>query len=304
MDIAASVWNESDTLNNTPAPDGAPEGMFPSGVNDTIRADRGAIKRWYNQTIPLLTGGSPTAYTLSYSVAPGAVLDGMTHLVRFHATNGPFATLNVNGLGAKPLYCYAGSWVQAPIGMVAADQIARVAYNASVGAYFLLGLTYVSRQVLSASAAFDFPGIPTTVNALEIMFDLVMSVNNSSLLMQFYNSGGVLDIGGTDYFYIVNVASTGSPGLISASASSILLGSSISNSALIGITGDITIPNIQGAKAAQCNFRSGWFDQTGGFFTTLSGTAGRQVSGNITGVKIFAVGGTMSGPITLRARVN
>ena len=60
-DLGAGNWNESDSGNNTAAPDGAPEGMAASGVNDVIRADRGAIKRWYNQTIPLLTGGSSTA---------------------------------------------------------------------------------------------------------------------------------------------------------------------------------------------------------------------------------------------------
>jgi hypothetical protein len=45
MDISQSVWNEQDSSNSTPAPDGAPENMMPSGVNDVIRADRGAIKR-------------------------------------------------------------------------------------------------------------------------------------------------------------------------------------------------------------------------------------------------------------------
>ena len=44
-DIGAGNWNENDTNNNQPAPDGAPEGMSPSGVNDTIRAVMGALKR-------------------------------------------------------------------------------------------------------------------------------------------------------------------------------------------------------------------------------------------------------------------
>ena len=48
------------------------EGMAPSGLNDVLRAHQGAIKRWYDWTVPKLTGGTSTAYTLSYSVAPGA----------------------------------------------------------------------------------------------------------------------------------------------------------------------------------------------------------------------------------------
>jgi microcystin-dependent protein len=138
-DIGASNWNESDSGNSTAAPDGAPEGMAPSGVDDTMRAMMGAIKRWYDWSIPKLTGGTSTAYTLTYAVAPGALVDGMTHLVRFNAANGVGATLNVNNLGAIPLQYYsAGAWRAVPTFLFNTDTISRVAYNASAGAYFLL----------------------------------------------------------------------------------------------------------------------------------------------------------------------
>jgi hypothetical protein len=117
-DISASNWNEADASNSAAAPDGAPEGMAPSGVNDVLRAHQGAIKRWYDWTIPKGTAGTNTAYTLTYSVAPGALVDGMTHLVQFHAANGAAATLNVNGLGAIPLQYYSsGTWWAAPAGL-------------------------------------------------------------------------------------------------------------------------------------------------------------------------------------------
>jgi len=139
MDIGASNWSETDANNNTPAPDGAPEGMFPSGVNDTIRAVMGATKRWYDWSIPKTTGGTSTAYTLAYSAAPGALLDGMVHVVQFNAANGTASTLNVNSLGAIPLHYYsAGAWRAVPAALFDTDTISRVAYNASVGAYRLL----------------------------------------------------------------------------------------------------------------------------------------------------------------------
>jgi microcystin-dependent protein len=138
-DIGASNWNENDTNNNQPAPDGAPEGMSPSGVNDTIRAVMGALKRWFNWSSPRVTAGSATAYTLTYGVAPGALADGMTHLVQFHAINGAGATLNVNGLGAKPLYAYsAGAWYQAPPAFFDVATVCRIVYDAGSGAYRLL----------------------------------------------------------------------------------------------------------------------------------------------------------------------
>jgi len=141
MDIAAANWNEDDNANTTAAPDGAPEGMAPSGVNNVLRAHQGALKRFYNWTIPKITGGSGTAYTLSYAVAPGALVDGMTHLVQFHAANGNAPTLNVNMLGALPLHYYsAGAWRTVPAGLFGADQIFRVACHSSSGTYRILGL--------------------------------------------------------------------------------------------------------------------------------------------------------------------
>jgi hypothetical protein len=120
--------------NNQPAPM-APENVS-SGVNDTIRAVMGA------EALVLVgprSAGSATAYTLTYGVAPGALIDGMTHLVQFHAANGPGATLNVNSLGAKPLYAYsAGAWYQAPPAFFDVATVCRVVYDAGTGAYRLL----------------------------------------------------------------------------------------------------------------------------------------------------------------------
>src|SRR5262245_26183528 len=141
MDITQSNWNESDASNTTAAPDGAPEGMAPSGVNDVLRAHQGAIKRWYSWSTPKLTSGTSTAYTLGYGVAPGALVDGMTHLVEFHTANGAAATLNVNLLGAVPLHYYSyGTWRPLPPGLFGANALLRVAYNVAAGAYRLIEL--------------------------------------------------------------------------------------------------------------------------------------------------------------------
>jgi microcystin-dependent protein len=140
MDISAATWSEDDNANTAAAPDGAPEGMAPSGVNNVLRAHQGALKRFYNWTNPKITGGSGTAYTLSYAVAPGALVDGMTHLVQFHAVNAAGATLNINSLGATPLHYHAaGAWRVAPPGLIDTDEVCRVAYHSSSGAYRLIG---------------------------------------------------------------------------------------------------------------------------------------------------------------------
>jgi microcystin-dependent protein len=139
MDIGNPAWNEADNANTAAAPDGAPEGMPPSGVNDVLRAHQGAVKRWWNWSIPKATTGPGTAYTLTYTVAPGALVDGMTHLVQFNAAPGNAPTLSVNGLTALPLHYYsAGAWRVVPAGLWGVDQNFRVAYHSTSGAYRLL----------------------------------------------------------------------------------------------------------------------------------------------------------------------
>lgn len=139
MDISQTNWNETDASNSSAAPDGAPEGMAPSGVDDTIRAVMGAAKRLYNQLIPATTAGTSTAFTLSYSVIPTALANGMTFLVKFNQACGAAPTLNINTLGAKPLYKWqGGAWVAVAAGDIVSGQKLRVTYDATSGNFHIL----------------------------------------------------------------------------------------------------------------------------------------------------------------------
>jgi len=152
-DIPASNWSETDGSNTTASPDGMPEGMAPSGVNNWGRAVMGAVRRWYSWTIPKVTAGTSTAYTLSYTVAPGALVDQMTHLVRFDQVSGAAPTLNVNSLGAKPIHYYtAGAWGAVPTGYLTANLVAWVYYDSGTGAYRII--TTVGAALLAVANTF------------------------------------------------------------------------------------------------------------------------------------------------------
>lgn len=100
-------WFETDASNNKASPNGWPEGMMPSGVNDSARADKGALKRFWDRANPVqictpasgvytFTSGNlsyPTAYVKgeTYSFIPGSASVG----------NDQF---QINTLGAKPVY--------------------------------------------------------------------------------------------------------------------------------------------------------------------------------------------------------
>lgn len=154
MDIGSSNWSEVDASNTTASPDGAPEGMAPSGVNNVLRAVMGAVKRFYSWINNKRTAGSAAAYTLSYAVAPGALIDGMTHLVEFHTANSASATLNVNALGATPLHILKpAGWGAIPANTVIDGMVCRVAYHAGSGAYRIL--SGPTTEVVSGTSSYS-----------------------------------------------------------------------------------------------------------------------------------------------------
>ena len=301
MDISQSVWNESDTLNNTAAPDGAPEGMMASGVNDVIRADRGAIKRWYNQSIPAVTAGSSTVYTLAYGVAPTAIAPGMTHLLQFHTTHGAAATLNVNGLGAKPLFAYiAGTWMAAPEGAFPADYIARVAYDNASGNYRILGMqTCLGVKAFAGNpGVVDFTNVPATANNLRLQFNLLPAGSGANVGLQVFRTGVLAT---TTYFWAAsNVLANGGAvaGAGSNSDGSVTLAASIGT--LLFTTGTIQLENLVGNAGIQ--YQTSYHN--GFTLVGIAGSGNAGQSGTLTGIRVgLSSGVASSGTATLFATV-
>lgn len=147
-----SGWSQTDASNNTASPAGFPEGMAPSGVNDSARAIMGALKRWHDQISPTITsGGAANVQTLTYAVAPAAYAFGDRFSFFAGFDTNSTATLNVNGLGAKPLVNANGSTLTG--GEIRAGDVVEVAYdNAS---FRILGRR---RQFLSANGNYYLPG--------------------------------------------------------------------------------------------------------------------------------------------------
>jgi hypothetical protein len=164
-----TVFSETDANNNTGTDPGWPEGMATSRVNDSARALQGASKRFYDWQSSKLTGGTSTAYTLTYDVAPAALYDGMTFLAQFNQTCGASPTLNVNGLGALPINYYsAGSWIAVGSGLITTDMVTKLAYNSGAGAFRILSWpTFPPMTVLRNSVGGG--GIP--LNNVGVFFD-------------------------------------------------------------------------------------------------------------------------------------
>lgn len=154
VDISDNTkWFQTDASNNIASPNGFPEGMAPSGVNDSNRMVMGALKRFYDHIGGVQTSaGSANAQTLTYTIAPTAYVAGDCYafIVGASLTNTGATTLNVNGLGAKNIWLAGNALVG---GEIQAGHIAVVRYD---GTQFQL----TSRAVSPAAAGFT-PADPT-----------------------------------------------------------------------------------------------------------------------------------------------
>jgi hypothetical protein len=87
--MAYTKYSLTPANNNAAPPDGAPEGMLPSAVNDTMRDMMAQIRDvgdgirngTYTMTAPVITGGSITGITFTSIVVTGGSITGITDLL-------------------------------------------------------------------------------------------------------------------------------------------------------------------------------------------------------------------------------
>lgn len=143
-DITMTLFKWSQTASANGTADSTcpfPEGMAPSAVNDGVRGAMAAVAKYRDDIAGLTaTAGSPTGYT--YSSYQG--FDSLAHMngamIAFapHATNGATVTINVDGLGAKPLRSAPG--VELPAATIIQGTPYAATYNNSTGEWILHGL--------------------------------------------------------------------------------------------------------------------------------------------------------------------
>lgn len=185
-DISNGSYSTTDGGNNASPPNGWPAGMFPNQVEPTARANMGAVKRWWERANPAIsTTGSAGAYVLTPTNTsyPTAYTQGEVYCAKANFAAVGNDTLNVNGLGAKPIYASGAS----SISRITANSILSgaqfcVAYdavlNAGGGGFQLIstsvaGLGSAAFQPSSAFAqtannGSDFANIATTRTNLGI----------------------------------------------------------------------------------------------------------------------------------------
>ena len=117
------------------------EGQAPSSVNDSARAMMASAAGFRDDIAgAIVTGGTSTAYTVgSYQVFNSlANMNGQMIAFTPHTTSGATVTLNVDGLGAKPLRSAPSTELLAGVLIQGTPYLA--VYNNSDAAWYLHGL--------------------------------------------------------------------------------------------------------------------------------------------------------------------
>jgi len=148
-----SIYGYSATAasNNSAAPDGAPEGMAASGVNDTIRKVMANLAEF---AIAQVAGGTADALTLTPTNTLAAYVDGMQVHFRAAAANATTTpTLAISGLTARTIVKNGGSaLVAGDIAGALAEYIVR--YNLANTRWELLNPKVVADTSTFSDSAF------------------------------------------------------------------------------------------------------------------------------------------------------
>lgn len=160
-DVSNGSWSTTDGSNNAAPPNGWPAGMFPNQVEPSARSNMGGVKRWWERAnAALSTTGAAGAYVLTPTNTsyPTAYTQGEIYCAKANFTSVGSDTLNVNGLGAKPLY---NNLSRVGAGSIMTGQQICAAYdaalNAGAGGFQVISGISISqtldtRQVLTASS--------------------------------------------------------------------------------------------------------------------------------------------------------
>lgn len=131
-------WDTSAAGNGFAVPDGFPEGMQFSGVNNAAREVMAVLAREFkDRSGELVSTGSSNTYAITSNRTLGAYANGQTFKFRANHSNTGAATISVSGLGAKAIARPDGSAVIS--GAIQSGGIYEISYSSVLDKFVLFG---------------------------------------------------------------------------------------------------------------------------------------------------------------------
>jgi len=180
------TWSSTAASNNSAAPNGFPEGMPPSGVNDAAREVMAAVARYRADTDGVNTSSGTNTITLAASRTMTAYAQGDLFTFKAGGTNTGATTLNVDSLGAKNIYYNGAALIG---GEITNGQMVTVVYDGTQ--FQLLNSSFVTFGAGTVSA----PSITTSGDTNTGIFfpaaDTIAFTEGGAEAMRIDSSGNV-----------------------------------------------------------------------------------------------------------------
>ncbi|MEW6150096.1 MAG: phage tail protein [Bradyrhizobium sp.] len=164
------------------------EGQSPSSVNDSARAMMAAIAKYRDDTAgAIVTTGTNSAYAVnSYQVFQSfSHLNGQIIAFTPHVTNGATVTLNVDGLGARPLR--SAPLLDLPAGTIVQGTPYTALYNAGDAAFYLVGF-FSNPYNVPIGSCIDFFGTTAPNSSFVLAYGQAISRATYSMLFSLFGT--------------------------------------------------------------------------------------------------------------------
>lgn len=292
-----TFWKWSRTASTNATADSTcpfPEGMNPGALNDGNRGMMAAASKYRDDISGLTaTSGTSTAYTLSSYQAFDTLAHMNGALVAFtpHATNGQTVTLNVDGLGGKPLRPSPGIELQP--GVLVQGTPYAATYNNSDAVWYLRGY-YLNPFSVPLGGGLDYWGadVPNTSFA----FPAGQAISRSTYSALFTLIGTTHGVGdGSSTFNLPDKTGRVSA-MKEASATrltSTYFGGNSTNLGAVGGSESQTLTSAQIPAHTHANS----LNDPGHFHTSPTGTVQLTQSGNNVN-QAYALGSSVTGTAT------
>lgn len=195
MGLLHYLWSRTAASNSTAdAQINWQEGQAPSSVNDSARAMMASLAGYRDDIAgAIATGGTSTAYTVTSYQVFNTLANMSGQIIAFtpHTTNGATVTLNVDGLGAKPLR--SAPSVELLAGTLIQGTPYLALYNNSDAAWYLHGF-YGNPYSIPLGAGLPFFGATAPNSSFVLSFGQAISrTTYSSLFSMFSTTYGAGD---------------------------------------------------------------------------------------------------------------
>lgn len=306
-EISSSTYSETDASNNTASPDGWPEGMAMSGINNSGRQMMGAVKRfWGRVNGAYASTGSANAYVLTPTVSLGAYVTGERYSFRSNFANTGSATLNISSLGAKTIKRMAPSGkVNLAAGEIQNGQPVTVEYDGTdmimVTPTAGSGMILLGTFTASGGSAIDLTSVVTSTyrHYRIVLHSILPATDTADLWLRVSTDNGSTFVSSSSYLYssvrVDSSASTVTGGTSSGADVKIVIGSSLSNASNEIYAGHIDIWTV--ANQFRAKF-SGAYLNAAGNSVSIDGS-GHTGTLTVDAIRIMASTGNISGTVRI-----